>query len=98
VRLQFIGSLTDAVAVDVEYDNEILLGSYLRTAQFRLLKDQPTGQYWKLEDNYADTDSYYGRHGLYRANMTFARGDFDLRLGRQRIAWGTGRFWTRWTS
>jgi hypothetical protein len=26
--------------------------------------------------------------------VTFSRGHTDLRLGRQRIAWGTGRFWS----
>lgn len=94
LRLQVAGSVTDAVAVDVQYDNEVLLGNYVRTLQFQLLKDQPTGQYWKLQSNYAEGDSYYGWHGLYRANMTFSRGDFDIRGGRQRIAWGTGRFWS----
>ncbi|MEW6703607.1 MAG: hypothetical protein AB1430_02000 [Pseudomonadota bacterium] len=35
-----------------------------------------------------------GRHRLYRASATGSLGDVDLKAGRQRIAWGTGRFWS----
>ena len=94
LRLELKGNLTESVALDLQYDNEVLLGSYLRTAQFAAQKDAPSGQYWDLESNYAEGGSYYARHLLYRANLTFSRGDTDLRLGRQRIAWGTGRFWS----
>jgi hypothetical protein len=41
-----------------------------------------------------ESRSYYGRHRLYRAAVTFSSGNADLRIGRQRIAWGTGRFWS----
>jgi hypothetical protein len=94
LRLQLAGYMADAIAVDIQYDNEASLGSYVRTTQFQILKERPTGQYWTLRSNYAEGDSYYALHGLYRANMTLSRGEFDLRVGRQRIAWGTGRFWS----
>ncbi len=94
LRLEFKGNLAAGVAIDLQYDNEILLGNYLRTAQFGLQKDQPKPQYWDLDGTYAEGGSYYGRHRLYRASVTLAAGETDVRLGRQRIAWGTGRFWS----
>jgi hypothetical protein len=94
LRLELRGKPAENVALDLQYDNEILLGSYLRTGQFALQKDQPPDQYWNAEANYAEAGSYYGRHRLYRASVTLSAGETDVRLGRQRIAWGTGRFWS----
>lgn len=94
LRLELKGALSRDVALDLQYDNEVLLGSYLHTAQFAAQKDARPDQYWDLESNYAEGGSYYAQHRLYRASLTFTRGDTDVRLGRQRIAWGTGRFWS----
>jgi hypothetical protein len=94
LRLELKGDLAPGTALDLQYDNEILLGNYLHTAQFGLRKDQPPPQYWDLDRNYAEGGSYVGRHRLYRGSVTFAAGETDLRMGRQRVAWGTGRFWS----
>lgn len=94
LRLELKGPLSQGVALDLQYDNEVLLGGYLHTAQFAAQKDARPDQYWDLESNYAEGGSYYAQHRLYRASLTFTRGDTDVRLGRQRIAWGTGRFWS----
>ena len=89
LRLELKGNLADAVALDLQYDNEVLLGSYLHTRQFALQNEQRTSQY----DKYGDGGSWYGRQRFYRAAVTLSAGNTDLRLGRQRVAWGTGRFW-----
>lgn len=94
LRLELKGQLTADVAFDLQYDNEVLLGSYLRTSQFLQLKDQPPPQYWSAQANYVDRALLYGVHRLYRAQIRMAFGDTDLRIGRQRVAWGTGRFWS----
>lgn len=94
LRLELKGQLAPVVSFDVQYDNEVLLGSYLRTTQFQLQKDQPPPQYWSAQANYVDRPGLYGVHSLYRAQLQFSFGDTDLRIGRQRIAWGTGRFWS----
>ena len=94
LRLELKGGLAERVALDLQYDNEVLLGSYLHTGQFAMQKDRRPEQYWNLDGNYAEAGSWYGRHRLYRGNVTVSSGDTDLRLGRQRIAWGTGRFWS----
>lgn len=94
LRLELEGRLAPALAFDVQYDNELSLGNYLRTAEFALRKGLPSQQYWKLASNYAEGGNYDARHGLYRAYTTLSFGATDVRFGRQRIAWGTGRFWS----
>jgi hypothetical protein len=94
LRLELKGELAERIALDLQYDNEVLLGNYRRTGQFAIEKDRRPDQYWDLDGNYAEAGSWYGRQRLYRANVTLSSGDTDLRLGRQRIAWGTGRFWS----
>lgn len=94
LRLELKGKLAEGAALDLQYDNELLLGDYLRTGQFASQKDLAPDQYWDLESNYIERRSYYGRHRLYRGSVTLSSGETDLRLGRQRVAWGTGRFWS----
>lgn len=93
-RLELKGEVAAGVALDIQYDQELLLGSYLDTTAFRAAKDVPPPQYWRLESNTVERGDLYGRHRLHRAAVTLSRGVIDLKLGRQRIAWGTGRFWS----
>lgn len=94
LRLELKGKLDSTFSFDLHYDNEVLLGSYLRTVQFSQQKDRPVPQYWPAQANYVDRASLYGEHRLYRAQLRGEWGDTTLRVGRQRIAWGTGRFWS----
>lgn len=94
LRLEIAGNLAPAVRLDLQYDNEVLLGSYLRTTEFAALRDLPSLQYWGAESDYLERSEALGRHRLHRAAITFSAGNVDLRVGRQRIAWGTGRFWS----
>ncbi len=93
-RLELNAKLSSTLSFDLHYDNEALLGSYLRTAQFTQQKDGPVPQYWLAQANYVDRASFYGVHRLYRAQLRGEWGDTTLRIGRQRIAWGAGRFWS----
>jgi hypothetical protein len=94
LRLEKRGQLSPSVRFDVQYDNEVLLGSYLGTAQFQAQKALPGLQYLDLDNTYRDRPGVYGRQRLYRAYLTWSSGATDLRLGRQRIAFGTGKFWS----
>lgn len=94
LRLELKGAVTRALAIDLQYDNELLLGDYLGTQQFRMQKDQPPPTYWNAQANYLERRRVYGEHRFYRAALTASLGNTDLRVGRQRIAWGTGRFWS----
>lgn len=93
LRLKLQGPVSTQTEVDIQYDNEILLGDYLKTAQFAAEKDLRAPTYFDLEKTYADHPGYYGQHSFYRASVTVRTAVADAKLGRQRIAWGTGRFW-----
>jgi len=94
VRLALKGQLGPVFAFDVQYDNEARLGNYLRTSLFQQQKQAPSRQYWPAQSTYADDGTVYGVQSLYRAHLQLSLGDTALRIGRQRIAWGTGRFWS----
>ena len=94
LRLALRGRPWPGVVVDLQYDNELLLGSYLDTRQFGLQRDLPPTTYWRASDTYIDGRDGYGEHRLHRASVTWSGDDVDLRIGRQRIAWGTGRFFS----
>ena len=93
LRLEARGRSADGVGFEVQYDHEALLGSYVDTAQFAQLKAMPPPTYWDVEDDYLDRGSAYARHRLYRGFVTLEAPLADVLIGRQRIAWGSGRFW-----
>lgn len=94
LRVEAKGDLAPGLALDLQYDNEVLVGSYLDTAEFRAAQDRVAAQYWRADANYLEGGGVYGRHRLYRGAVTLTTSNVDLKLGRQRIAWGTGRFWS----
>lgn len=93
LRLEWKGQLRPSVGIEVQYDNEVLLGNYVATREFQL-QSEARRTYWDLESAYARQGEALGRHRIRRAAVTLSRGATDLRIGRQRVAWGTGRFWS----
>ncbi len=94
LRLKLAGSVSESVSFDIQYDNELLLGNYLETTEFSsLLKNRKPDTWLDLNSNYRDNKNLYGSHRLYRAYADFTLAEVDLRLGRQRIAWGTAMLW-----
>ncbi len=94
LRLKLAGDLSERIALDVQYDNEVFLGNYLDTTEFSsLLKNRPSDSYFGLDRRYVDNKNVYGTHHLYRAYVDLVLPKVDLRLGRQRIAWGTAMLW-----
>ncbi|MFD2231807.1 hypothetical protein [Alkalimarinus sediminis] len=79
--------------VDIIYDNEIQLGSYLDTFQFRQFAEMDDHRYWDLQGNTLDKDNVYGTHQLYRGTVRMIGDNADLRVGRQQINWSTAVIW-----
>lgn len=94
LRLELQGSLNAAVSLDIQYDNEVMLGDYLHSRQFALQKRQEPDTFFDGENIYVDRAAVFMRQRLYRAHLEFTTRYADVRVGRQRIAWGTGRFWS----
>jgi hypothetical protein len=94
LRLEWRGALRPGVGLDLQYEHEWLLGPFVRTRQFALEQALPRRTYRNLEQVYATGSGLHARHRLHRAAVTVSRGATDWRFGRQRIAWGSGRFWS----
>jgi len=93
-RFQFDGTVSDSVSFNVQYDNEILLGDYLQTNEFIFgFENRQPDTRFDLQQNYLDNKAIFGRHRVYRAYVDIALPQIDLRVGRQRIAWGTAMMW-----
>lgn len=92
-RLDFTGDWKDIFILKIIYDQEGLLGSYLRTNEFQRIKSFERHDLLDLDWELADRKDFYWHHYLYRAYLRFQSEKFNLSVGRQRIAWGTGKFW-----
>jgi hypothetical protein len=93
LRLHANGDIGENIYYDIQYDNEIYLGNYLDTNQFAFQKKLEPDTEWDLEHTYMDDESVYGKHLLYRAFLTATLSSADIRIGRQRITWGTAMLW-----
>ncbi len=94
LRLELKGSLGGETAFNVQFDNEVLLGNYLQTEQFLVQKKLPSDTFFDLNRTYADNASVYARYGFYRAYLDTRLAGMDVRIGRQRVAWGSALFWS----
>lgn len=93
LRLELQGKAEEKAALDLQYDHEAFLGSFLKTDLFNLQKKQEPDTYLDLENAYLDDSRIFARHRLYRGYLTIYSHYADLTIGRQRVAWGTARFW-----
>ena len=94
LRLRVESKLPASTTVDLQYDNEMLLGSYLGTAQYSLSKRRTPTTSWDLEREYASGKELVARHRIYRATVMWSGPTTDVKVGRQRIPLGTGYFWS----
>ena len=79
--------------IELQYDNELLVGSYLKTQQYAL-SEQRVMTSFDLQREYLRRDNVSARHNLYRAWATWSGANTDVKVGRQRIPLGTGYFWS----
>lgn len=92
LRLRLQGEPVRRISVDLQDDNEVLLGSYLRSAQYALFRDRDR---LPLDHQYVTSDHVVVRHRLYRAIVLWSGPMLDVTVGRQRVPLGTGQFWSR---
>lgn len=95
-RLRLSPELTvsDWLLVHVDYDNEIIMGGYLKSPEFDM--------YWRAPDYndladlswepYYSKDIYY-RHAVHRAYAKLVTGRLTTTVGRQQVRFGSGRLW-----
>ena len=94
LRLRAQGKPFDQLAIDVQYDNELVAGDYLRTTQYALTRLRTPATSYDWEHEYYARGDMAARHRLYRATVKWSPGSLDITVGRQRIPLGTGFFWS----
>lgn len=93
LRLEWTGPIAPALALEIQYDQEVAVGARPGIEELTRQAALRAPTFWDLADSYVERDHVLARHRLHRGNLTWSAGGVDLRLGRQRIAWGAGRFW-----
>jgi hypothetical protein len=94
LRLDFQGRYGDHWSGQLTYDNELYLGDGRDSLAFRVAEQTGSPTFLDLDQTIVDSDDATWRHLLYRGWLRYQDDDFDVTLGRQRIALGRGRIWT----
>jgi hypothetical protein len=93
-RLQLEARYGDHWSGQIVYDNELYLGSGRDSLAFRVAEAQGAPTWLDLDHTIVDSRDATWRHLLYRGWVRWENSDFDVTVGRQRIALGRGRIWT----
>ncbi len=87
-------NLAETLLVHVDFDNELIVGNYLKSKEFDLLWRQSNYNdlFHLSREPYYNDDIFY-RMKLHRAYTKFTLGSFTATAGRQQIRFGSGRLW-----
>jgi len=77
----------------VSYDNELLYGGINRDPVFTSIRQVADPTWLDLNANIITSPALDWRHNLYRGWLQYKKDDWGVVVGRQRIAWGSGRIW-----
>jgi hypothetical protein len=92
LRLQVEGAY-GPLAWRLVYDHQLLVGDLLRSPDFALIEASRDPTFLDLESTIRRGRNYEWRHLLYRAILRWEHPYGHVLIGRQRIAWGSGRLW-----
>ncbi|HUU13241.1 MAG TPA: hypothetical protein VM182_05980 [Terriglobia bacterium] len=94
LRLSLDGRHGESVLFHIEFDNEAHFGNLNTLPDFELVRRRQDATYFDLLHPFVDEDHVYWDTSLYRGSVTIRNARAALTLGRQRIGWGTARFWS----
>lgn len=94
LRLSFDGSWGRSVQFHVDWDNEAHFGNLNALPEFELVRHRQDAAYFDLQHTFVDKEHAYWDTSLYRGYVTVRSERAALTVGRQRIGWGTARFWS----
>jgi hypothetical protein len=94
LRLSLDGRHGESVLFHIEFDNEAHFGNLNDKPDFELVRRRQDSTYFDLLHQFVDEDHAYWDTSLYRGSVTLQNARAALTLGRQRIGWGTARFWS----
>ena len=94
LRLTFDGKQQGWFAVHIDYDNEVHAGNLTGLPDFELIRDRQSAAWLDLQHVFVNRANLYWDTSLYRGFVSLHHGPATLTVGRQRIGWGTARFWS----
>jgi len=77
----------------ISYDHELLYGGAVRDPAFAAVRQLSEPTFLDASATIVRSQSVEWQHKLYRAWLQYKKHHWDVVLGRQRIAWGSGRIW-----
>lgn len=83
----------DRFTWEVSYDNELLYGGMVHDPRYQLLSQLPDRTYVNASAYIQRDRSLDWKHTLYRGWLQYEYEDVAVTVGRQRVAWGSGRIW-----
>jgi hypothetical protein len=94
LRLTYDGKHEDWLAVHLDYDNEVHAGNLIGLPDFTIVRDRQSAAWLDLQHVFVDCGNPYWDTSLYRGYISLRNRSTTLTAGRQRIGWGTARFWS----
>ena len=94
LRLSYDGKYGDWFSVHVDYDNEIHTGNLIGLPDFETVRDRQSDEWLDLLHVFVNRKNTYWDTSLYRGYVSLHNSSTTLTLGRQRIGWGTARFFS----
>ncbi|MDQ6967733.1 MAG: hypothetical protein Q9M14_03515 [Mariprofundaceae bacterium] len=92
LRLQLDGG-ESAWQWRLSYDHELLYGGVVRDPVFITQQKIPDPTFLDLNTTIVSSQAINWRHSLYRGWLKYETESWQVVVGRQRIAWGSGRIW-----
>jgi hypothetical protein len=94
LRLTYNAKYGSWFEAHVDYDNELHAGNLIGLPDFGLIRDRQNAAWLPLKHTIVDEPHFYWDTSLYRGFVSLRSSSTTLTLGRQRIGWGTARFWS----
>jgi hypothetical protein len=94
LRLSFDGREGKWLKTHIDFDNESQFGNLIDLPDFELVRGRQDAAWLDLRHTYVDRRHVYWDTSLDRGYATLRHKRVALTLGRQRIGWGTARFWS----
>jgi hypothetical protein len=92
LRLDMKISFPGKTSLRLVLDNEAIFGTVLDTPEFELFKTTRL-TFYDLDAIFTDNPDFWARTTVYRIYFDIKSGKTHLTIGRQRVAWGSGRLW-----
>ncbi len=82
-----------SLRIHVAYDHELLWGGMVADPLVHAALQRPDATWLDASATLSRRSQLDWQHKLYRGWAAYDAGDFSIKAGRQRIAWGSGRIW-----